>query len=111
VGQKELIAEIASTDEEKSRGLMGRKHLPEDQGMLFMYLTSVKPQFWMKDTLIPLSVAFIDHTNTIIEIRDMEPLSEARVSSRAPVRFALEVNQGWFEKNNIRPGDRFFFKK
>jgi len=102
----ELVLEVARTTDEQARGLMHRKSLPENQGMLFPYESDRKLSFWMKDTEIPLSIAFLAADGTIKEIYDMKPFSLKTVSSRQSVRFALEVNQGLFERLRIAIGDR-----
>ena len=104
-----LRIEIARTEEEQAKGLMFRKTLPEDHGMLFPYEADRKLSFWMKDTAIPLSIAFIAADGTIKEIYDMKPFSLNTVSSRQSVRFALEVNQGLFSRLGIEVGDRLEF--
>lgn len=111
VGEALLQVELAVTEKEKVKGLMGRKSLPKDHGMLFVYHKSTTPRFWMKNTHIPLSVAFIDNSKRIIQIEDLEPHSLKRVSPNIPIHFAIEANKGWFEKNNITVGNRFSFKK
>jgi uncharacterized membrane protein (UPF0127 family) len=108
IGTKKLIAEIAETDEEQSEGLMNRQVLGKDNGMLFIFEEDSTPCFWMKDTQIPLSIAFISKTNTIVKIVDMQPLSLTEHCSGQPVVLALEVNKGWFEQNNIKVGDKIF---
>lgn len=100
--------EIAQTDEARQRGLMGRESLPEDAGMLFVYFQPHQSGFWMKDTLIPLSVAFIDEEQTITQIIDMEPCAEDPCPAYTPdeeYTAALEVNQGAFEEWGIDEGD------
>jgi uncharacterized membrane protein (UPF0127 family) len=104
-----LHIEIARTDEEQAKGLMYRKTMAENHGMLFPYESDRKLDFWMKDTAIPLSIAFVAADGTIKEIYDMKPFSHKTVSSRHSVRFALEVNQGLFEKLGIVAGDRVVF--
>jgi uncharacterized membrane protein (UPF0127 family) len=108
IGTKKLIAEIAETDEEQSEGLMNRQALGKDNGMLFIFEEGSTPCFWMKDTRIPLSIAFISKTNTIVKIADMQPLSLTEHCSGQPIVLALEVNKGWFEQNNIKVGDKIF---
>ncbi|MFP4364075.1 MAG: DUF192 domain-containing protein [Spirochaetia bacterium] len=97
--------ELAVTPEEKRRGLMLREELDEDSGMLFVYEADRRMSFWMKNTYIPLSVAFISADGEIREIHRMRPESLATVSSEYSVRYALEVNQGRFEELGISPGD------
>ena len=85
---------------------MNRPTLGKDNGMLFIFEEGSTPCFWMKDTQIPLSIAFISKTNTIVRITDMQPLSLTEHCSGQPIVLALEVNQGWFEQNNIKVGDK-----
>jgi uncharacterized membrane protein (UPF0127 family) len=102
----ELNVELARTPEERERGLMFRQHLPKDQGMYFVFEAEERLSFYMRNTRIPLSIAFIGENDVIESIRDMVPLDESSVFSRGPVRFALEANKGWFAEHGIRPGDR-----
>ncbi len=102
----ELTVELARTAGERSRGLMDRQELPEDGGMLFIFSGDTEAGFWMKDTLIPLSIAFIAADGTILDVQEMEPLSEDKHRPPAPYRYALEVNQGWFEERGFGTGDR-----
>ena len=101
-----LEVEIADTEELRSRGLMNRRHLDENAGMLFVFERETRPSFWMKNTSIPLSIAFIASDGTIRQIEDLQPRSLDTVESARTVRFALEVNRGWFAARNVRPGDR-----
>lgn len=100
-----LRVETAVTRDERSRGLMHRKHLPADRGMLFVYFRESELSFWMKNTFIPLSIAFVDAQGTIAEIRHMEPGTTDSHTSGKPVLYAIEVNRGWFDKHGIKPGD------
>jgi uncharacterized membrane protein (UPF0127 family) len=102
----ELTVELARTAGERSRGLMFREELAEDGGMLFVYVEDTEAGFWMKDTLIPLSIAFIAADGTILDVQDMEPLSENTHRPPEPYRYGLEVNQGWFRKHGLGRGDR-----
>ena len=102
----ELLAELARTEEEKRTGLMERRRLGENAGMLFVYEREGIWAMWMKNTYIPLSVAFLARDGTILNIEDMEPLTEDTHQAAAPARYALEVNRGWFAKRGIGPGDR-----
>ncbi|MFA5164796.1 MAG: DUF192 domain-containing protein [Candidatus Omnitrophota bacterium] len=105
IGPKALKAELARTQAQKETGLMYRRELGEDEGMLFLYREPQQMMMYMKDTRIPLSVAFIDSAGVILEIRDMEPMDETPViSASRQIRFALEANRGWFAKNGIAPG-------
>ena len=108
---KTLDVEIAATSQEKAQGLMHRKKLGENKGMLFIYPSSTIPKFWMKNTHIPLSVAFIDSNKRIVQIEDLTPHSLEKVSPHSPIRFAVEVNQGWFKKNGITVNDFFRFSE
>jgi len=102
-----LTVEIVEKPRERSLGLMYRKSLPENMGMLFVYKRPVVMNFWMKNTYIPLSIAYIDTAGHIIAILKMEPLNTKKTyTSPAPAVWALEVNQGWFESNGVVVGDR-----
>lgn len=102
----EITVEVADTQESRSQGLMDRRSMPENHGMLFVFETESQVSFWMKNTRIPLSIAFIAADGTIRQIEDMEPESLSSVVSQRNVLYALEVNQGWFEKNGIGAGDK-----
>ncbi|MDR2444402.1 MAG: DUF192 domain-containing protein [Spirochaetaceae bacterium] len=97
-------AELAVTAEEQRMGLMFRKNLDDGCGMLFVYQRDQILSFWMKNTIIPLSIAFISRDGRIIEIRDMRPQSLETVRSSRSVRYALEAPQGWFERAGISAG-------
>lgn len=99
-------AEIADDTDSRRIGLMNRKEMDENHGMLFIFESDQKLSFWMKNTLIPLSIAYIASDGRIMEIYDMKPESLRPVESVNSVRFALEMNQGWFERNGITPGDK-----
>ena len=99
-----IRVELARSIREMSKGYMGRKNIPEGTGMLFIFKRDEKLSFWMKDTPTPLSIAFINSSGEIRETRNMTPFSRQSVDSSEPVRYALEVPQGWFEKNNIGKG-------
>jgi uncharacterized membrane protein (UPF0127 family) len=101
-----LRVEVARSDEEKTRGLMFRKQLGADRGMLFVYETAGRWAMWMKNTYVPLSVAFIDRDGRILNIEDMEPLTQDSHQAIGAAKYALEVNRGWFRKRGIKPGDR-----
>ncbi|MGB9701045.1 MAG: DUF192 domain-containing protein [Thermodesulfobacteriota bacterium] len=100
-----IFVELARTEKEKARGLMFRTKLAENEGMLFIYEQEEILAFWMKNTFLPLSIAFIDRHGRIIDIQDMEPFSLDTHRSARPAQYALEVNKGWFEKNGIKVGD------
>ena len=99
-----IRVELARSIRELSKGYMGREHIPEGTGMLFIFKRDEKLSFWMKNTPTPLSIAFINSNGEILEIRNMTPFSRKSVNSSEPVRYALEVPQGWFERNNIGTG-------
>ena len=101
-----LNIEIAETEEERRIGLMHRKILDKDNGMFFIFESDRKLSFWMKNTYIPLSIAFVSADGIIKEIRDMTPHSLESVVSKNNVRYALEVNKGYFQERNIIEGDK-----
>lgn len=105
LGAETLDAELALSIKEISTGLMYRREMDENRGMLFVYPYVSDVAFYMKNTYIPLSVAYIDPEGVIQEIYDMEPLNEESVPSKSDnIRYILEVNQGWFAKHGIEPG-------
>jgi len=106
IADRTLTVEIAATPQAMARGLMFREHLPDDHGMLFIWPGEQVVGMWMQNTLIPLSVAFIDSEYRVRNIADMEPHSRRVHASDGPVRYALEVNRGWFERHGVRPGTR-----
>jgi len=100
--------EIADDTNEMARGLMGRTALAEDAGMLFAYSEERELSFWMKDTLIPLSIAFMDSEGRIVDIQDMKALDDTppHYTSAEPAQYALEVNKGFFAERGVEVGDR-----
>ncbi len=101
-----LAVELATTPKARACGLSKRVNLPENHGMLFVYPTIGHRTFWMKDTHFPLSIAFLDDSGRILDIQHMAPMqTEERYHSSAPVRYALEINQGWFAVHEIGVGD------
>jgi uncharacterized membrane protein (UPF0127 family) len=100
----DLAVEVADQPDERVRGLMYRDSLGADSGMLFVYTDDAERRFWMKDTRIPLSIAYLDAGGRIVKIADLQPLNETGVPSGRPARYALEVNQGWFAKNGVVEG-------
>jgi len=104
-----LHVEIADETDEQRRGLMGVEHLPLDQGMAFVWEEPVGSTFWMKNTLLPLSVAFVDDTGHVIDVLDMQPCEEdpcPRYGVDAPYVLAVEANLGWFDDHGVEIGDR-----
>ena len=100
-----VYAEIAEKEKDQNCGYMGRKKIPDGTGMLFIFKKDQVLSFWMKNTPHPLSIAYIDSKGKIRDIFDMKPYSLAPITSTVSVRYALEVPQGWFKKNNIDVGD------
>ena len=111
IKNKEIRVEVAKTPEERAKGLMGRKHLGKDEGMLFIFETEDYHGFWMKDTQIPLSIAFIDKEGQIVRITDMKPFTLESHPPPKPVLYALEMERGWFTAHGIRAGDAVRFSK
>ena len=111
---KKIKVDVVDTPESRASGLMFRKKLAPDYGMLFVFPTETSLSFWMKNTFIPLSIAFFDHNNRLIEIQDMSVLSSMDKAlplykSSRPAAYALEVPLHWFEENEIRQGMKFSF--
>ncbi|MDH5263715.1 MAG: DUF192 domain-containing protein [Betaproteobacteria bacterium] len=106
VAGHELRVEIASNDAQRTRGLMYRDRLAKNDGMLFVFDDPGYHSMWMMNTLIPLSVAFIDGEGRILNILDMEPQTLDPHAAAGPARYAIETNKGWFAQRRIKPGDR-----
>jgi uncharacterized membrane protein (UPF0127 family) len=107
IGTATLRAEVADQPDQRTLGLMGRTELADGHGMLFVFPAPQPMAFWMRGTLLPLSIAYINGAGVIREIHDLQPLDETSVRSNfRDLVYALEVPQGWFGKNNILPGDR-----
>ena len=98
----QLRLEWADVYQEREKGLMRRSHLPENSGMMFVFEEPKTYCFWMKNTLIPLSVGFIDTQGRLVQIAHMQPRSLQHHCAKQPILYALEVNQGWFERNNVK---------
>jgi uncharacterized protein len=101
-----LTAEVAATTETRTQGLMHRRMLPENRGMLFVFRETGSHAMWMMNTYIPLSVAFLDESGRIINIADMQPHTQDSHGATKPAKYALEMNQGWFAKRGVKPGTR-----
>jgi uncharacterized protein len=101
-----IRAELAQSPEERTIGLMFRASMPVNDGMLFTFERPGVQCFWMKNTLLPLSAAFVADDGRIVNIEDMQPQTEASHCSAKPVRFVLEMNQGWFARRGIKPGSK-----
>jgi uncharacterized membrane protein (UPF0127 family) len=103
-GMHRLDVQLAQTPEQRQIGLMWRKEMPQHEGMLFVFEQATIQCFWMRNTLIPLTAAFLEDDGTIVNLADMQPQKEDSHCSSKPVRFVLEMNQGWFAKRQIKPG-------
>ena len=104
-GMHQINAQVAQTPEQRQTGLMFRQAMPQPEGMLFVFEQAATQCFWMRNTLIPLQTAFIGDDGTVVNIVDMKPLDEtSRTCSDKPVRYVLEMNQGWFGKKGIKAG-------
>jgi uncharacterized membrane protein (UPF0127 family) len=99
-----IQAEVANTDASRAQGLMFRKSLAANRGMLFVFPEAGPQCMWMRNTYVPLSVAFIDERGVIVNIADMQPRSDDSHCATRPARYALEMNQGWFAAKGIKPG-------
>jgi len=106
VGGATVVAEIAETRAERAMGLMGRAALATDHGMLFVYPDSAPRSFWMKNTPLPLSIAFLDATGRVVHMADMKPMSTEKVESVHPAMYALEMERGWFVAHQVQVGQR-----
>lgn len=115
LGLKKVTVEIADTDPKRSQGLMNRKLLAKNEGMLFVFPNSSYRSFWMKNTFIPLSIGYFDSQKKLVEIHEMEPVTSVmqvqipRYDSQKPAQYALEMNRGWFKKNKIKLGTRLIY--
>lgn len=105
-GMHLLDVQLAQTPAERQTGLMFRKEMPQHEGMLFVFEQAAVQCFWMRNTLIPLTAAFLGDDGTIVNLVDMKPQSDDSHCSLKPVRFVLEMNQGWFARRHIQPGYR-----
>lgn len=105
LGSQELTAEVARTEIEIRTGMMFRTNIVDGEGMLFVFARPMRAAFYMRNTTVPLSCAYIDPEGAILEIHDLKPLDETPVEARSDnVQFVLEVPQGWFDRNQIKPG-------
>jgi uncharacterized membrane protein (UPF0127 family) len=103
-GMHRIDAQVAQTVEQRAAGLMFRKEMPQHEGMLFIFEQPSVQCFWMKNTLLPLTAAFVADDGTVVNLADMKPQTTDSHCSAKPVRFVLEMNQGWFAKKGIKPG-------
>jgi hypothetical protein len=110
VGKTPLRVEVADTLEKQERGLMFRQSMPENEGMLFVYKVPEEMSFWMRNTFIPLDIAFVGADGIILNIHQARPLDESVLyRSAGAAKYVIETNQGWFSRHGIRPGDRVTF--
>ena len=103
-GMHLIQVQLAQDFEQRQIGLMWRKEMPQNEGMLFVFDQPAVQCFWMRNTLLPLTAAFVSDDGSIVNLADMKPLNDDSHCSKKPVRFVLEMNQGWFAKRNIQAG-------
>jgi uncharacterized membrane protein (UPF0127 family) len=103
-GMHLMQVQLAQNFEQRQIGLMWRKEMPQNEGMLFIFEQASVQCFWMRNTLIPLTAAFVADDGTVVNLADKKPMSDESHCSTKPVRFVLEMNQGWFAKRNIQAG-------
>jgi uncharacterized protein len=103
-GMHRIDAQVAATPEQRQTGLMWRKTMPTHEGMLFVFERPMPQCFWMKNTFLPLSIAFVADDGSIVNLADMKPQTTTSHCSEKPVRYVLEMNQSWFAKRNIKAG-------
>lgn len=117
IKDKTLIVEVADDAAKLAQGLMFRKKLERDRGMIFIFPNEQQRSFWMKNTLIPLSIGFFNKSRELREVADLDPPGSVLLkqiptySSKFPAQYVLEVNKGWFKKNKIKLGQKFYFIK
>jgi uncharacterized membrane protein (UPF0127 family) len=105
-GMHNINAQVAQTPEQRAIGLMHRKTMPATDGMLFVFEQPNVQCFWMKNTLLPLSIAFLADDGTVVNIAEMKPMTLDQHCSQKPVRYALEMNRGWFTRKGVKPGSK-----
>ena len=106
VGMYLIDTQLALTAEQRSTGLMHRREMPQNEGMLFVFDQPTVQCFWMKNTLLPLTAAFVADDGTVVNLEDMKPKTTDSHCSTKPVRYVLEMNQGWFAKRGIKAGSK-----
>ena len=104
VGMYQIDAQVAASAEQREIGLMFRKDMPQHEGMLFIFENPSRLCFWMKNTPLPLTAAFVADDGSIVNLEDMKPYTTESHCSTKPVRYVLEMNQGWFAKKGVKPG-------
>lgn len=102
--QAKLTVEIAATEKQRQQGLMLRQSMADNAGMLFLFPNDTTVGFWMRNTYLPLDIAYIDAAGKVLEIHQAQPLDETSITPKGPYRYTLEVNQGWFERHGFGPG-------
>ena len=105
-GMYRIDAQVAQSPQERQIGLMNRKSMPQHEGMLFVFEEAATQCFWMKNTLLPLTAAFVADDGSIVNLADMQPHSQDSHCSKKPVRYVLEMNQGWFSQKGLKAGAR-----
>jgi uncharacterized membrane protein (UPF0127 family) len=105
-GMYQIDAQLALTAEQRATGLMYRREMPQHEGMLFVFEQPAGQCFWMKNTLLPLTAAFVADDGTIVNLADMKPQTTDSHCSLKPVRYVLEMNQGWFSKRGLKAGSK-----
>jgi uncharacterized protein len=105
-GMHLIDTQLATTEQQRATGLMFRKEMPQTEGMLFIFNEPSQQCFWMKNTLLPLTAAFVADDGTIVNLADMKPQTTDSHCSSQPVRFVLEMNQGWFARKGIKAGSK-----
>jgi uncharacterized membrane protein (UPF0127 family) len=103
-GMHQISAQVARTPEQRQIGLMHRKEMPQQEGMVFIFEEPAQQCFWMKNTLLPLTAAFVADDGSIVNLADMKPQTTDSHCSTKPVRYVLEMNQGWFAKKGLKAG-------
>jgi hypothetical protein len=106
IGMYRIEAEVAATQENRMVGLMQRRSMPANHGMLFVFTEQQRHCMWMRNTLLPLSVAFLDEQGRILNVEDMQPQTEDNHCAAKPARFALEMNLGWFKQKGLAAGTK-----
>ena len=105
-GMHRIDAQVAGNNQQRQIGLMFRQEMPQHEGMVFVFEQPAVQCFWMKNTLIPLTAAFVTDDGTIANLADMKPQDETSHCSKGPVRYVLEMNQGWFDAKHIKAGHK-----
>ena len=105
-GMHNIVAEVAGTPLQRQTGMMMRTEMAQHEGMLFVFDEPQRQCFWMRNTLLPLSIAFVDNSGRIVNVAEMQPKSDDSHCSSEPVRYVLEMNKGWFSKRGLKAGDK-----